>query len=98
MRIRALRTSGLALLLLALSTSIQQAQGQEDCFNDDHRLSHNDLEPPMTPTPALTVSDQDIAPVLASINEPERPVDSARAYRDPRDNGQISPMDGSMKP
>ena len=58
--------------LLTFSLQAQQAQAQEDCFNDDHRVSRNDLEPPSGPTmPALTVSDDDLATVLAAIAKHE---------------------------
>lgn len=59
-----------ALIIFAAQAPL--AQAQEDCFNDDHRLSRNDLEPPFAPTmPALTVSDQDLASVLAAIAKHE---------------------------
>ncbi|MFT5172231.1 MAG: hypothetical protein ACI8W7_000395 [Gammaproteobacteria bacterium] len=58
--------------LLAFSLQAQQVQAQEDCFNDDHRVLRNDLEPPSGPTmPALTVSDDDLATVLAAIAKHE---------------------------
>jgi hypothetical protein len=83
MRIRTLRTAVPLTLLLALSVHAQESRGQEDCFNDDHRLSRNDLEPPMTSMPALVVSDQDISRVLAAITEQERRVRETRTETGP---------------
>ena len=102
MRIRALGAASLPLaLLLSLATHTQQAQGQEDCFNDDHRLSRNDLEPPSAPIPALTVSAQDLASVLASIAEHERRR-GVRAQVGAEDNvhnrAQGSAQSGPIKP
>jgi len=63
-------------LFLAFALSGAQAQAFEDCFNDDDTLAqsakHNDLEPPLTSMPALTVSDEDFARVLAAIAEHEQ--------------------------
>ena len=74
--------AGPLTLLLALSTAVQPLQAQEDCFNDDETVAHavakNDLEPPMTPMPALTVSDEDFARVLAAIAEHERRIGARR--------------------
>ena len=69
----------IVLLMFFLAFSVR---AQEDCFNDDPRLmSRNDPEPPSTPVPALTVSDQDISGMLARISEQESRVNESRAQR-----------------
>lgn len=80
-------------LLFALLGS--QAQAFEDCFNDDDTLAqsgnHNDLEPPLAPMPALSVSDEDFARVLAAIAEHEQRIGARRDVSDGvSDNGRTS--------
>ena len=81
-RIRALQW----VLFLGFAHLSAHAHSFEDCFNDDDTLArsaiHNDLEPPLTPMPALTVSDEDFARVLAAIAEHERRIGARHAMGD----------------
>ena len=82
-------------LFLALALLGSQAQAFEDCFNDDDTLAqsgnHNDLEPPLTPMPALTVSDEDFARVLAAIAEHEQRIGAQHPMSDDARSSSVTP-------
>ncbi len=80
---------------LAIAPAGSQAQAFEDCFNDDDTLPqsgiHNDLEPPLAPMPALTVSDEDFARVLAAIAEHERRIGARHDVTDEIRTSSVTP-------
>ena len=72
-----------------------QTQAFEDCFNDDDTLAQsenlNDLEPPLTPMPALSVSDEDFARVLAAIAEHEQRIGARHDVSDDVRTSSVTP-------